>query len=61
MNSGKYFSSQKRKNNCEKLSTRFHAKFPAAILKNSYNTPCNTAHILHPPCNMDKVITSWEI
>jgi hypothetical protein len=29
---------QKRENNCEKLNTRFHAKFPAAILKNPYYT-----------------------
>ena len=33
------FISKKRQNNCEKLNTRFHAKFPAAILKNPYYTP----------------------
>ena len=40
-----------QKNNCEKLITRFHAKFPAAGLKNPYCThplPCNTAHIITP-------------
>jgi len=33
----------------KKLNTRSHAKFPAAILKNPYYTPCNTAHIITPP------------
>jgi hypothetical protein len=30
-------------------NTSSHAKFPAAILKNPYYTPCNTAHISTPP------------
>jgi hypothetical protein len=42
------FFSEKKKNSCEKLNTRFHAKFPAAILTNAYYTP---------PCNTDQVIT----
>jgi hypothetical protein len=33
----------------KKLNTRPQAKFPAAILKNPYYTPCNTAHIIAPP------------
>ena len=39
---------KKRQNNSEKLNTRFHAQFPAAILKNPYYIPCNTAHIITP-------------
>jgi hypothetical protein len=48
------FCFSKRQNNCEELNTRFHAKFPAAGLKNPYCThplPCNTAHIITPPFN----------
>jgi hypothetical protein len=48
------FCFSKRQNNCEELNTRFHAKFPAAGLKNPYCTrplPCNTAHIIP---NMEK-------
>ena len=47
----------KKTNNCKKLYTRFHAKFPATILKNPYYTPCNMTHIITPSCNTDQVIT----
>ena len=40
----KFVLPKKQQNNCEKLNTRIHAKFPAAILKNPYPPPpCNTA------------------
>ena len=54
----KTFFFPKRQNNGEKLNTPFYAKFPTAIFKNPYYTPCNTAHtLLHSPCNTDQVIT----
>ena len=56
----KHFFLQKRQNNWEKLITRFHGKYLAAILKNPYYTPpppCNTTHIITPSCNTDQVIT----
>jgi hypothetical protein len=62
VNSGKIFFFQKRHYNCEKLNTRSHAKFPAVFLKNAYYTPCNTAHVITPPCNTDQAnyYTSWR-
>ena len=46
---GKYCFSPERHYNCEKLNTLSYSKFSAAILKNPYYNPCNTAHIITPP------------
>ena len=43
---------QKKINNCEKLNTRFHAKFLSAILKNPYYTPMQYGSGYYTP---------WEI
>jgi hypothetical protein len=51
-----------KQNNCEKLNTRFHANFPAAILKSPYYTPCNMAHIITPPHVIRiRLLHLWEI
>jgi hypothetical protein len=47
VNSGKKIV-YKKQNNCEKLDTRFHANFQAAIFKNPYYTPCNTDQVITP-------------
>jgi hypothetical protein len=55
-----FFFPKKRQNNCEKLNTRFHLKFPAAILKNPYYTPSHVIRhtLLHqPPYNTAHFIT----
>ena len=45
----------RKQNNCEKLNTQLHAKFPATILKNPYYIPPPPPP--PPPCNTNHVIT----